>query len=218
MEKKITQIKDLPLLDRPREKLLREGAASLTNAELIAILFGSGNKNMPVMSICRELVSAINNNAANLHKMSIKELSGFKGIGEIKAITLIAALELGKRSLSVTPPISLKEDKAIETLIAPYFSGNDNIQYFLVLMNHRNELLATSELLTEQGKLPKLNPVIRLCLEAGATTIMICRNELVLDEKYLSKEKAFVIQLDAAASMLKIKMRGLLIVDQRSCE
>jgi len=85
-------------------------------------------------------------------------------------------------------------------------------------MNHRNELLATSELLTDQGKLPKLNPIIRLCLEAGATTIMICRNEVALTDAYLNKEKAFVIQLDAAASMPKIRMRGLLIVDQISCE
>lgn len=214
MENEFTNIKDLSLLDRPREKLLRGGVSAMSDTELIAILFRSGNKSMPVMSICRKLISAIDNNPANLAKMTIEQLSGIKGIGELKAITLIAAIELGKRVNCTFLPVNLKNDKDIEALIVPYFTGDGSVQYYLVMMNHRNELLATNELITD-NKLPQLKGIIKLSLEAGAASIVICRNEVHLTEKYLNTEKAFVIQLDAAASMLKIKMRGLLIVDQR---
>lgn len=218
MEKEITKVKDLPLLDRPRERLVQEGVSAMSNTELIAILFRSGNKSIPLMSICRELTAAINNNPANLDKMTIEQLSQIRGIGGVKAITLIAAIELGKRTCCALPPLNLKNDKDVETLIAPYFTDDENIQYHLVMMNHRNELLATNEMATENNKLPDLKSTIRLSLDAGAATIMICRNDVHMTEKYLNNEKAFVIQLDAAASMLRIKMRGLLIVDPRPCE
>lgn len=218
MENEIKKIKDLSLLDRPREKLLRDRVSALSNTELTAILFRSGNKTRPLMSICRELIAAINNDPSNLAKMTIEQLSGIKGIGEVKAITLLAAIELGKRASCTLPPLNLKNDKDVEALIAPYFTGDGSVEYYLVLMNNRYELLATYELVTETSKLPDLKSIIKLSLETGAATIIMCRNEVQLTEKYLNKEKAFVIQLDAAASMLKIKMRGLLIVDPRPCE
>jgi len=212
MEEAITNIKDLPLPDRPREKLIRDGAAAVSNADLIAILLGSGSKTTPLMSICRDLVLAIDNNPADLSGMSIEQLSGIKGIGRVKAISLIAAMELGKRGASAATPLLLKDERAIEKLIRSYINDRGEVQYHLVIMNHRNELLATSKLVTEHGKLPQLTPVIKLCLEAGAAVMMICRNEVKLSTQFLNTEKAFVIQLDAAASMLEIKMRGLLII------
>lgn len=212
MEDQTINIKDLPLPERPRERLLRDGAVTLSNMELVAILLGSGSQTVPLMSICRELISKVNNDAEKLSNLSLEQLEQIKGIGKFKGITLIAAFELGRRSMKPGAPLSLKEDETVKSFIIPCFCDTTTLQYHIVSMNHRQELLATSEIIVEEGQLPMLKPIIKLCLEAGAASMMICRNEVKLSDKYLNKEKAFVIQLDAAAAILKIKMRGLLIV------
>jgi len=212
MDNEITNIKDLPRSERPRERLRRDGAAALSNMELLAILLGSGSQAIPLLSICNTLISSVNNDAEKLSTLSLEQLREIQGIGESKGMTLIAAFELGRRSLKPGAPLSLKDDELVKTFISPYFFDTTNLQYQLVLMNHREELLATSEIIIEDGHPPSLKYIVKLCLEAGAASVMICRNEAALPEKYLNKEKAFVVQLDAAAAMLKIKMRGLLVL------
>ena len=207
-------IKELSVADRPREKLIQLGAAGLSNAELIAIILRSGSKTVPLMMTCKSLIESIGNNIANLDVLNVEQIAKVKGIGEIKAVTLLAAIELGKRSQRQTLPLSLKEETAIENLMRTYFSDEPKAQYHLVLINNQDELLATSELETEKGKLPDLKGIIKLSLEAGAAEIMLCRNDLKLPSRFCDNEKAFIIQLDAAASMLKIKMRGLLIIQK----
>jgi DNA repair protein RadC len=212
MENELKNIKELSVADRPREKLIQLGAPGLSNVELIAIILRSGSKTLPLIMICKSLVDVINDNISTLDALTIEQIAKIKGIGEIKAVTLLAAIELGKRSLRQLPPLSLKDEKVIENLIMPYFTNEHKAQYYLVLINNRSELMATSELATEKGKLPELKGIIKLSLEAGTAEIMLCRNDLKLPSLFCDQEKAFIIQLDAAASMLKIKMRGLLVI------
>ena len=212
METKLTNIKDLSVADRPREKLIKFGATGLSNVELVAIILRSGSKTVPLMMTCKSLIESIGNNIANLGVLNVEQIAKVKGIGEIKAVTLLAAIELGKRSQQEALPLTLKDETAIENLMKSYFSDELKAQYHLVLINNRDELLATSELKTEKGKLPDLKGIMKLSLEAGAAEIMLCRNDLKLPARYCDEEKAFIIQLDAAASMLKIKMRGLLVI------
>lgn len=213
METELKNIKDLSVADRPREKLIRHGAAVLSNTELIAIILRSGSQALPLAAICRSLILAIGDDMANLDQMTIEQITTIKGIGEIKAITLLAAIELGKRSQVQDRPLSLKDETAIENLMKNYFTNDSVAQYHLVLINNRDELLATSELKADQGELPDLKDIMKLSLEAGAAQIMLCRNAIKLPSRFCDREKAFIIQLDAAASMLKLKMRGLLIVE-----
>ncbi|MGZ3891739.1 MAG: UPF0758 domain-containing protein [Mucilaginibacter sp.] len=214
METELKNIKDLSEADRPREKFIQFGAAGLSNMELIAIILRSGSKTVPLMMTCKSLIESIGNNIANLGFLNAEQIAKVKGIGEIKAVTLLAAIELGKRSQRQTLPLSLKEETAIENLMRSYFSDEPKAQYHLVLINNHDELLATSELETEKGKLPDLKWIIKLSLEAGAAEIMLCRNDIKLPNRFCDQEKAFIIQLDAAASMLKIKMRGLLVINR----
>ena len=83
--------------DRPREKLAAQGAEALSNAELLAILIGSGNTDESAVELMKRILNSCNNSLNTLGKMSIRELLTFKGIGEAKAITILAACELGKR-------------------------------------------------------------------------------------------------------------------------
>lgn len=215
MEPELKNIKDLSVADRPREKLIQFGAKSLSNAELIAVILRSGSKTLPIITISKSLVDLVNDNISNLDILSVEQIAKIKGIGEIKAVTLMAAIELGKRSQRQALPLSLKDDTAVENLIRAYFTDEPNAQYHLVMMNNRNELLATCELETEKGKLPDLKGMIKLSLEAGAAEIMLCRNDIKLPSRFCDQEKAYIIQLDAAASMLKINMRGLLVVSKQ---
>lgn len=214
MENQLTNIKDLSVDERPRERLIKLGAAALSNTELIAIILRSGSQSSPLMTICGSLIDCLDDNMANLAALNVEQIAKVKGIGEIKAVTLLSAIELGKRSQRQTQPLRLKNDTDIEQLLKPYFTNDNTAQYHLVLINNRSELLATSPLDVERGKLPDLKNVIRLSLESGAAEIVLCRNEIKLPVRFCNQEKAYIIQLDAAASMLRIKMRGLLVINQ----
>ena len=86
--------------DQPREKLRDKGKATLSDAELLAILIGSGTRNDSAVELCKRILASVDNNLNALGKLSMKQLMEFKGIGEAKAITIIAALELGRRRRS----------------------------------------------------------------------------------------------------------------------
>ena len=86
--------------DQPREKLRDKGKATLSDAELLAILIGSGTRNESAVELCKRILASVDNNLNALGKLSMKQLMEFKGIGEAKAITIIAALELGRRRRS----------------------------------------------------------------------------------------------------------------------
>jgi len=207
-------IKDMPLMQRPREKLQHFGAAALSNKELIAILLGSGSYHSPLTRICDELIVAMDNRPDRLAAMGIEQLCTIKGIGEVKAIMLAAAVELGKRS--VCPfgnPLLLPTFDEVAAFLSPYLARQESAGYFLVMCNNHKELLATQEFAIDAYVPPGINAIIRAALAAGAADIVLCRSPFDLPDHYLDKEKAMIIQLDAAASMLNMNMRGLFVAD-----
>jgi DNA repair protein RadC len=212
MNIRLKNIKELSAADRPREKFMQIGSAGLSNAELIAIILRSGSQAIPLVMICKTLIEHINDNVSTLSSMTVEQIAELKGIGKVKSMELLAAIELGKRSLRQAPPLNLKDDESIEKLINPYLKNEKKLKYHLVLMNNRKELLASSEIEREEGKLPDLKQIIRLVLESGAAEIMLCRNDIKVPISHKNEEKAYIIQLDAATSMLKINLRGLLII------
>jgi len=96
-EVKSFSIKNWSEEDRPREKLLAKGKVSLTDSELLAILIGSGNRNESAVALCKRIFASVGNNLNALGKLSVSQLQEFKGIGEAKAISIVAGLELGRR-------------------------------------------------------------------------------------------------------------------------
>src|SRR5579862_9783910 len=104
METQLQNIRELPVNDRPRKKLTRLGAPSLSNTELIAIILGSGSPAAPLAAICKSLTDFIDNNIANLDAMDIGQISKVKGIGDVKAVNLIVPMEWEKESLRQAGP------------------------------------------------------------------------------------------------------------------
>lgn len=129
--------------DRPREKLSLKGKGTLSDAELIAILIGSGNKEDTAVELSKKILASINNDLNQLGKLTINDLMQFNGIGEAKAISIIAALELGRRrkeTVSEKKPIINSSQKAYDSMSA-ILSDLPHEEFWAIYLNRRNELI-----------------------------------------------------------------------------
>ena len=131
--------------DRPREKLLNKGKSTLSNAELIAILIGSGNKKQSAVELAQEIMDKAGNNLIELSKFTIQDLtSRFKGIGSAKAISIIAALELGKRRL-MTQALEKKKitcSKDAYDILTPFLTDLYSEEFRILLLDRANKVIA----------------------------------------------------------------------------
>ena len=139
-----TTIKDWDEADRPREKLMNLGRQSLTNAELLAIILGGGNKEKNAVELAKEILLSVNNNLSELSKLSYKDFCNrFNGIGPAKAISIVAALELGyrrKQSTSLQRPIINSSSDAYNA-VAHLLLEKDVESFFVMLLSNNNKLI-----------------------------------------------------------------------------
>ncbi|WP_377183161.1 UPF0758 domain-containing protein [Mucilaginibacter ximonensis] len=157
-------------VDRPREKLQLQGPQALSDAELLAIVFGSGNRGLPVSQVCDELLDAIQ--LKDIPDAEVKTLCQTKGIGPAKALVLLAIAEIGRR-LYVPPPLRLPDHEAIVQHVRPILEASDGLCYLMVLMTADRELLAICEL---GSVLPDLQRTLQLAAESGAKRVQLARN------------------------------------------
>src|SRR5687768_16889497 len=129
--------------DRPREKLLNKGRLVLTDAELIAILIGSGSKKETAVELAKRILSHFNNNLNVLAKISITDLMRFKGIGEAKAISIVAALELGRRrdETEILKREKITSSKDIFEIFRPQFLDLSHEEFHVLLLNRSNTII-----------------------------------------------------------------------------
>ena len=166
--------------DRPREKMERLGAEALSNAELLAILIGSGTPNESAVELMQKVLSQSNNNLNTLGKKSIKELMAFKGVGPAKAITILAACELGKRRQQELAEERLRLDSSqgIYQLMRPTLQDLDAEEAWLLLLNQQCKLIKKMRL--SHGGLTQTMVDVRIlvceALLANATLIVLCHN------------------------------------------
>ena len=166
--------------DRPREKLLLKGKAALSDAELIAILIGTGTAACSAVDLARMLLASVGNNLGAVARMSVSDLCKFKGIGESKAISIISALELGRRRKEQDPPKFLKitGSRQIYELMRPDLHDESVEQVYLLLLNRTNGLIKKERV--SQGGIsasvvdPKV--VFRFALEQGAHSLILIHN------------------------------------------
>lgn len=166
--------------DRPREKLLLKGKATLSDAELIAILIGTGTASCSAVDLARMLLASVGNNLGAVARMSVSDLCRFKGIGEAKAISIISALELGRRRKEQEPPKFLKitGSRQIYELMRPDLHDESVEQVYLLLLNRTNGLIKKERV--SQGGIsasvvdPKV--VFRFALEQGAHSLILIHN------------------------------------------
>lgn len=135
-------ITDWDLADRPREKLIDKGRQALTNAELIAILIGSGNREETAVELSKRILQSTNGSLAELGKLSLEDLIQFKGIGEAKAISIIAALELGRRRKAEDVPVlnAIKSSKDAYKQLIPLFEDLPHEEFWILGLSRANKV------------------------------------------------------------------------------
>lgn len=176
-----TTIKDWDEADRPREKLMNLGRQSLTNAELLAIILGGGNKEKNAVELAKEILLSVNNNLSELSKLSYKDFCNrFKGIGPAKAISIVAALELGYRrrqSTTLQRPIINSSSDAYDA-IAHYLLEKDVESFFVMLLSNNNKLIRVVPI-SHGGineTLVDRKIVFKVALENNAVKIILAHN------------------------------------------
>ena len=179
MYKKLS-IKEWAVEDRPREKMLVKGIRSLSEVELIAILIGSGNLDESAVEVSRRILASVNNNLNELGKKTINDLRKFKGIGEVKAITIMAALELGRRRKESEPNEKPKVVTSYDgaAIFRPLLSDLPHEEFWVLLLNRNN--LVIDKMMVSQGGLSgtviDVRIILKMALDKLACSIILCHN------------------------------------------
>jgi DNA repair protein RadC len=166
--------------DRPREKLVAKGRASLTDAELLGILIGTGIKNMTAVDLAKLILQSINNDLNKLAKLTVKDLSKFKGIGEAKAINIVAALELGRRrkESEITKAPKFTASKTIYEYMKPYLLDLPHEEFWVLILSQASELIRAEKISSGgiTGTVVDPRMIFKLTLEHLGTGIILCHN------------------------------------------
>ena len=166
--------------DRPREKFLLKGKSSLSDSELLAILIGSGSRNESAVQLCQRILFASDNNLSTLGKMSIAQLIQFKGIGEAKAISIAAALELGRRR-RIEEAVELKKitsSKAVFDIMQPIIGELPHEEFWVLYLNNSNKVIYKAQLSKGgiTGTVVDIRIIFKLAFEQNATAIILTHN------------------------------------------
>ena len=192
-EKRLT-IREWAEDDRPREKLLNKGASALSDAELLAILVSSGNKEESAVELCKRILSDNHNNLNELARLSISDLEKYKGIGEAKAISIVAALEIGKRrkTSDALDRKKITQSSDLFELFEPILLDLNHEEFWVAFMNGANKVLDTKRL-TQGGMRQTVVDVpmlLRMGLERSSHAIAVAHNH-PSRENYPSKEDLY---------------------------
>lgn len=206
--------------DQPREKLRDKGKSVLSDAELVAILIGSGNRDESAVALSKRILASANNNLLELGKLSLGQLMEFKGIGEAKAITIAAALELGRRrrSENALDRKKIKSSKSVFELMQPVIGDLSHEEFWIIYVNNSNKVIQKNQL--SKGGITGTFVDIRLAfknaLEVGATGIILAHNHPSGTLKPSEADKQLTKKLKTAGESLDIKVLDHLIITEKA--
>ena len=202
--------------DRPRERLERLGAQALSDAELLAILVGSGSTKEDAVSLMKRILSDCQNNLNTLGKLTIRDLCQYNGIGPAKAITILAACELGKRRQAEKP--QERPDLGTATLLYNYMHPKmqdlDTEEFWLLLMNQNYRLI--KELRIAHGGITEVAVDIRLLLKeallCNATILAVCHNHPSGSLKPSAMDNDLTHSIQNACRLMRIRFLDHVII------
>lgn len=206
--------------DRPREKMLQQGVRSLTNAELIAILIGSGNTEETAVELSQRILASCHNHLSELAKMSLDNLCLFKGIGTAKAVSILAANELGKRRQKEPqehpPRIECPEQLFHE--FYPVLADLPTEEFWIMLLNRQNKIIDLKCI--SKGGITEATIDIRLifgeALKRQSTAIAICHNHPSGNIQPSRADNALTMQIKKAGELLKIQLLDHIIIGENN--
>jgi DNA repair protein RadC len=205
--------------DQPREKLMLKGKAALSDAELIAILIGSGSRNESAVELSKRILSSVDNNLGALGKLSLQQLMNFKGIGEAKAVTIAAAMELGRRRRD-EDSVELKKitsSKAVYDIMQPIIGELPHEEFWIIYLNNSNKVIYKSQISKGgiTGTVVDARLVFKTALEHNAVAIILVHNHPSGVLQASEPDKQVTRQLKTAGASLDIKVLDHVIVTER---
>ncbi len=202
--------------DRPREKLMLKGKTALSNAELIAILIGSGNAEMSAVELAQTMLNEVDNNLIELSKLGVEGLLRYKGIGSAKAISVIAALELGKRrnASAVLERKKIRSSRDAYDLFFPYLSDRYDEEFRVLLLDRANKVIQ-NEVIGEggfSGTVADPKKIFKKALDVNASAIILGHNHPSDNLKPSENDIALTKKIRKAGEVLDISVLDHLIV------
>jgi len=206
--------------DRPREKLLQKGRTALSNAELVAILISSGSRNESAVSLSQRILASVGNNLLELGKLNIKDLMQFKGIGEAKAISIVAAMELGRRRRAgeALERKKITSSNSVFELMQPIIGELPHEEFWIVYLNNSNKVLQTLQLSKGgiTGTLVDVRLAFKNALQFGAVGIILAHNHPSGTLKPSEADIQLTKKLKSAGESLDIKVLDHLIITEKA--
>lgn len=213
-------IKEWAVEDRPREKMLSKGPRSLSDAELIAILIGSGNLDETAVELSKRILTSVGNNLSDLGRKGIDYLKTFNGIGEAKAVTIVAALELGKRRKDANVFIKNKITGSKDA--AEYFQpmlGDLNHEEFWILLLDRGNKIIDSFMVSLggiSGTVIDVRLILKSAIEKLASALILCHNHPSGTMQASDADLKITQKIKDAAKLMDILVLDHIIIGQNS--
>jgi len=216
--KSSTSIKNWAADDRPREKLNTKGPGALSDSELLAILISTGNKNKSAVELAKEVLQLGENNLNELGKLSVIDLMTIKGIGEAKAITLAAALELGRRrqASSSLKKANIKSSNDIAEYLKATLKDYAYEIFAVVFLNHANKI-KHFEIISKggiTGTVADPRIILKKALDHNATAIVLCHNHPSGNLKPSKADEELTHKIKEAAKYFDIRVMDHIIVSE----
>jgi DNA repair protein RadC len=213
------KITDWAVEDRPREKLIRKGISILSDAELIAILISSGTRKRSAVDLGRELLGMVNNNLNSLGKLSVQDLLKVKGIGPARAVTISAALELGRRrSLACVPDaLQIKSSRDVAEIFQPLLSDIPHEEFWVLFLNRSNRVIDKMKLSQGgiSGTVTDVRIVMKKAVEYLASGIIVCHNHPSGNLNPSESDTRITSKIKEAGNLLDVQLLDHLIISDR---
>ncbi len=206
--------------DRPREKLLSKGKNALSDAELLAILIGSGTRSKTAVELAQEILEAFENSLYEFSKANFASLCKFHGIGEAKAITILAALELGRRRKESDPikRVQITSSRIIYDYLKPIFQDLDFEEFHIIILNNSQEIMKTVKISQGgiSGTIVDGKIIFRAALENNARSIILCHNHPSGTARPSASDVKLTQDLSIFGKMIDLKVLDHLIYTDNS--
>lgn len=206
--------------DQPREKLQDKGKSALSDAELVAILISTGSREESAVALCKRILASVDNNLSELGKLSIKQLTAFKGIGEAKAISIAAAMELGRRRRGgeALDKQKISSSTSVFELMQPVLGELPHEEFWIIYLNNSNKVIQKNQLSKGgiTGTLVDVRLALKNALEVSATGIILVHNHPSGTLKPSEADKKLTQKLKTAGESLDIKVLDHLIITEKA--
>jgi DNA repair protein RadC len=215
-----TALKHLAVEERPREKGLTNGVQYLSDAELLAILIRSGTRNLSAVELARQLLRRVDNNLQKLGKLTLSDLLKLKGIGPAKALSVLAAMELGRRrgGMHLIEKVPVKSSRTVFNLFYPLLGDLEYEEFWLLMLNRANRVLGRFKV--SQGGLSgtviDTRIILKKALDNLASSIIVCHNHPSGNNQPSDADVRITEKLKKASEMLEIKLLDHIIIADKS--